>query len=341
MESLLQLVDQERLNHGYTINHLKAYRNYCNKKKREYRQTNRNLYFLYSLESNFTKFKILNSLAFLYKNRRILKHLGSDFPEAYSMYMECLIRNRKGQVGVDELVQLRHALANYYSFLVDIYIMNDNRHDFEQYKVKYVWNDVEIQFETQKILDSFRERKFFLNDFRFNTQLALKILKIENKEKDLFNLLRSTEDPYQVFELANSLSVAANDLQRYLDDNFVESAYTESFKVSSEKVLSFIKKLLEYSNGTLHADIDAFVTPIHFQEVASHLENMKQKRTVSTSKLRLLLLNILEKRLSVSTQLRRMPFLPVFYDIANDYINYSRISNSISGLLQSFNIFRK
>lgn len=340
----LQLIDRERHSHGYTVHHFKTYNKHCNKMKRKYFKKDHNLYILYSLESNLAKFRMLNSIAFLYKNKRLLKNndiYQNDFPRVYLRYIFCFIENKKDNLDINELVSLRHELADYYSFLDDIYHINDNRHDFEQYKVKYTWHDIPILFETQKLLDSFLDNSFFLNDFRFNTQLALKILNVENKKKELFDFIKTERDPFRVFDRVNALFSKICELERFLKDNFVESEYILQLKDSSERVLAFVKKIMEYSHGVLHTDIDLFTVPIYFETISDHLESMKMNKKVNASKLRSILLGILEKRLAVDVTERKMPFLPVFYDIANDYITYSSVDNSMAGLLQNFNLFRR
>ncbi|ELA42495.1 uncharacterized protein VICG_00594 [Vittaforma corneae ATCC 50505] len=344
MEEGLQLINQERISHGYTIHHFRTYNKHCNRMKREYFRQNHDLYLIYSLESNLAKFKMLNSITFLYKNKRLLKKSDaskSDFSRIYLRYVLCFIENEKNSLSIDDLVSLRHELADYYSFLDDIYRMNDNRHDFEQYKIKYKWHDVSLLFETQKILDSFLNNSFFLNDFRFNTQLALKILDVENKKMDLFDFVKTENDPFHVFDRVNILFSRVCELERFLNENFVESEYVQQLKNSSEKVLGFVKKVMEYNSGVLHSDIDSFTVPAHFELISDHLESMKKNKKVNPSKLRSVLLGILEKRLAVDVTERSMPFLPVFYDIANDFITYSSVDNSIAGLLQDFNFLRR
>lgn len=336
-----ELIENERINHGYTTLQYKTYKNHCNKMKNINKNKDDTLYLLYCLESNLVKFKILNSISYLYKNRRLLKNMNSEFSKIYSKYNDSFIKNKKGTVEIDTLVSLRNDLADYYSFLDDIYILSDNRHDFDQYKVKFVWNDIPIVFETEKILQSFISNRFLLNDFRFNTQLARKILSVENRKKELESVIVETDDPFKTFEYSSSLIAAVRDLERFLEDNFVESKFLKRLKLSCEQVHQFFKKLMEYHSGILHDGIDDFRVPECFKSVEEALEGMKKSKKIDKTKLRKILLDIVEKRLTVDCKTRRMPFLPVFYDLANDYINYETVDNSIAGILQSFNFFNK
>lgn len=336
-----ETIENGRMANGYTTLQYKKYKNYCNKMKLINKDKNSTLHLLYSLESNLAKFKILNSLQYLYKNRRLLKKENSEFSKIYQKYNDSFIENSKGSADINVLVTLRNDLADYYSFLDDIYILADNRHDFEQYKVKTKWNDIPIVFETEKIHQSFISNRFFLNDFRFNTQLARKILLVENRKKDLESLVAETDDPFKTFGCSNDLLTAVCDLERFLDENFVESKFLKNLKSSCEQIHLFFKKLMEYHSGVLHSDIDGFKAPECFKSIEKFLEAMKKAKKIDQSKLRRILLEIVEKRLAVDCKSRKMPFLPVFYDIANDHINYETVDNSIAGILQSFNFFNK
>lgn len=351
MESF-QLINSERSKHGYTTNHFKTYNKHCKTMKRKFHDIEPSTYLLYTLESNLAKFKMNNSISFLYKNKKLLKNEHSEFSKVYLGYIECIVENKKGIGKIDRLVELRHQLADYYSFLDDVYQLADNRHDFEEYKVKYAWNDITIVFETQKILNSFLDKTFCLNDFRFNTQLALKIILVEKRKEGFLNLLTtpssgnsksndSQPDLLKVFKATSDLHAAVCDLERFLSDNFVDSNFLLQFKNSTEKVLSFIKSIMDYSNGNLNADINSFVSPVYFEDAAEHLEELKRTKKVNPKKLRSLLLDIVEKRLEVSEEDIKMPFFPVFYDIANDYVDYSSIDNSVAGILQNFHFSSK
>lgn len=338
----LQIINNERLSHGYTTNNIKTYKKHCNKMRKTHKNDPK-LSLLYRLESNISKYKMLKSKAFLYKNRKLLKTNESlgDFIQIYSKYTECLIKSSKNCSEIDEIIQLRNQLADYYAFLEDVYEMADNRHDFDQYKVKYMWNDIIILFETEKILESFKDGTFCLNNYRFNTQLSRKILSLEKAKKNLFAFLKSNCDVFESFKLANVFFGAICDLERFLDDNYVESAFIKELKDSCEKVLSFLNKIAEYSNGIFHSDIDSFTVPKHFEEVSAEIEKLKKEKKIDNKKLRSILLDIVEKGLEIDAKPRKMPLLPVFYDLANDYIDYSSVDNSAAGVMQNFQFFGK
>lgn len=329
-ENYLEFINKERIQHGYSQNSLKTYKKYCNKMKKQ----NSNFKTIYSLESNLSKFKMLNSISFLYKNMRILKNNSNcSSLKIYYKYILCLIQNKKNCIKVDDLINLRHELADYYSFLEDIYQMANNNCDtniFEQYKIKHTWNDIEILFETQKVLDSFLEKKFFLNDFRFNTQLCIKILNLENSRNIFIENLKGGMPPFKLFPICNNFLIKIEELERFIFDNFVESEFIKNLKEDTILVLSYLKNLFD------SFIVPDFVVPKNFKDLENELLNLKDHKNYDPKKLRSFLLEIVEKRLEVNTKSRNMPFLPIFYDIANDFIDYSRIDDSIASLLETF-----
>lgn len=341
MENFL-LINNERLQHGYVVSQFKSYKKHCNKMKRMHLNKDPNLYFLYSLEANLAKFKLLGSISYLHKNLRLLRKEDTAFTRLYRKYIRCFIDYKHGMVCIDSLVDLRNSLADFYSFLDDIYTISDNRHDFEQYKVKHQWNDVTIVFETQKVLESFLEGSFDLHDFRFNTQLALKILRVEKLFKEFTDILANAEASIvTIYDAASNLFTSVSILDAYLSDNFIESKHVPLLKSNCSEVLSFLKKIMEFQAGIIHPDIDKFQTPEMFSCVRDAFEALKSKRQIKPSKLRSMLIDILEKHIEVDDRHRSMPFLPVFYDIAYDFISYPIHESSVAGLLRSFNFFNK
>lgn len=336
------LINNERLQHGYTTGHLRSYKRYCNNMKQLYSNKDTNLHLLYSLEANLAKFKLIGSMSYLYKNLRLLRKESDAFACLYTQYIHCFIDYKKRTASIDSLIGLRNSLADFYSFLDDIYTISDNRHDFEQYKVRYQWNDVTVIFETQKALESFLDGTFVLHDFRFNTQLAQKILCVEKRFKAFINTIADTEASVATtFDAASDLFTSISILDKYLSDNFVESEHVSLLKSSCSQVLDFLRKIMEFQVGVIHPSIDEFQVPEMFSCVGDSFEALKSKKRIKPSKLRSMLVDVVEKRIEVDDKHRSMPFLPVFYDLAYDFIGYSTQETSVAGLLRGFNFFNK
>jgi len=338
-----ELINSERLSQGYTTNHLQSYKKYCNKMKRSYGKKDPSLALVYALEANVAKFKLLGSLAYLYKNLRLIKSKDDEFFQAYSEYLRSFISSRKNTVNIDTLISLRVSLADYYSFLDDIYCISDNRHNFDQYKVKYQWKDIIIVFETQKCLDSFLNKTFSLRDSRFNTQLALKILEFERNLEDFSKSMQSQENKeFQIFCSAKKLCDSISNLDTFLNENFIDSEYAKNAKRDSFEALEFIKKIVEFKSGIVSESIDDFQVPALFKDLEKAFKDLKTNRKMDTKTLRANLLSALEKRLKVDSKARPLPFSPIFYDLANDYVNYpTKEAFPMSKILKAFSFLNK
>ena len=49
----------------------------------------------------------------------------------------------------------------------------------------------------------------------------------------------------------------------------------------------------------------------------------------------------IEKGMKVDDKPRKMPFLPIFYDLAYEFIEYPKVENSMAGILKNFDFFNK
>ena len=337
----LDVINNDRLMFGYINHQFKAYKNHCNKMKKIYQKTDKDLYLLYSLESNMAKYKIFNSLPYLYKNIRILKKTNEE-NSTYGTYINCFIKSMKNETEIDKIIDLRHKLADFYSFLDDIYLLSDNRHDFEQYKAKCKWNDITLTFETENMKKSFLDGSFHFCDFRFNTQLAIKILKIENNLKNFKLKIKLLNNGiFEIFESIKQLNSSVCDFERFLSDNFVESSFISELKTSCDQVFEYVKGILDYQNGIIHNDLKSFKVPNLFKEIQNDLINLNNLKKIDPKKLRTILLETVEKRMKIDDKPRKMPFLPVFYDLAYEFIEYPKNDNSMAGILKNFDFFNK
>lgn len=339
-----EIINTARLQHGYNAHQFKSYKKYCNKIKRTNKNQENNMHSLFAMESNLAKFRMFNSRRYLYNALRIIKKdksLSTEFIKVYGQYIQCFIDSDKNCLDIDKLVDLRSKLAEYYAFLNDIYLMNDNRHDFDQYKVKYQWNDVTITFETEKVLESFKNGTFCFKDFRFNTQLANKALNVDKCMKVFTDAVISKDDILKVHEMCTKLNNSVGEISRFLTENFVESNYVEQLKVQCSSVLAFIQTLIEYRNGIITENIKPFKCPSLFVKISNDLNVLNQEKTVESKKLKASILDIIEKRMEVDSRPRKMPFLPVFYDLAYDYIDYPNENTEMAQKLQGFSFFKK
>lgn len=338
-----ELLDRNRIEHGYMQRNLRQYKKFCNKQFRILRKAGAtDQASAYKLESNLAKFLLFGSRRYLRKNTRLLKSMRSEFSSLYLRYNECFAASKEGAAPVDKLIELRHQLADFYSFLEDIYTLNDGRHDFEQYKIKYQWNDITLHFETQRMLDSFLNGDFEMKDHRFNTQLALKVFNMERSREEFAQVIgESNAQILSAFGSSEKLFTSVTELYQFLEDNFLHSAFAKELYAATSEVHAFITRLFEYRNGVLHTGAERFEVPALFSDCKKALKALEGRKSIRGKKLREMMLGILEERLSSDFRKRSMPFLPVFYDIAYDFIEYPAVDNDVSETLGNLSFSEK
>lgn len=326
-------INRNRAAHGYAQRNLKAYKRFCNKGFRNAGATPSPDRLLFKLESNTTKYQLFKSPRFLHKNLHLLKKSDGVFASVYKKYTECLLNTHRDALVMDELVELHHKLAEYYTFLEDIYTMADGQHDFDQYKIVHMWHDIELLFETTQMRDMFTEGTLDLADHRFNTQLAMKILSCENALKDFGAAIKSPDADVptvcEVFERLHSLVIA---LAQFLDDNYLVSNYVKLFAVETSTVHRFLSSLAGFQTS---APAEEFIVPSLYSDYATDILALQRTGRINKSDIRRLLINTLERRLAPQDTQPVVPLLPVFYDIAYDYINYPPVDECIVEQLEN------
>lgn len=335
-------IEQNRIAHGYIQKKLDIYKRFCNKAKRESATPIEK--HVHGLESNLAKFLHFGSLRFLYKNLRILKKLKrtaqtdeiSAFIDIYTLYIQCFIESKKGQVQFEKLLELRSHISGCYTFVTDIYIMDEGRNDFTAYKTSHNWHDIPLLFETPEMRDEFINGSFLLNDNRFNTQLAFQIVAVENSKKKMIRAINRTDSSLlAIYSLSKDLNLAVESLSSFLYENFMESAYVKSIKESTEKLHLHISNLVAYKNGKIDMNVETCPVLVWFEDDYESLKKLQNHKKVDHKKLRTMLMDCVSELLKTEDKERLMPFLPVFYDLAYDYISYpSANENGISGIFK-------
>lgn len=344
---VLKDLEQNRLSHGYVQRDFRRYKRFCNSNIRAERQNNAPGCLIFKLESNLTKFLLFDSSRFLYKNLRLLrsstaKQINPDFVNIYKLYTQCFIESKKNEASFDMLLELRSYIADFYTFVTDISVMNDDKYDFSQHKVEHRWHDITLVFETKNMRDSFVNGDFSLSDNRFTTQLALLITRMDANIKALMGLISDNSVPLvRIFDVSRKTSTSAESLECFLDENFVESRYVKELHQSVDEVHRYISRLNSFRNGNLNVNLDDLPPLPHLEEYANILKGLGARKMVDDSRLRDLLLENIGKCFSVKKEERKLPLLPVFYDLAYDYITYPTDSSTISGIFKKFSLFTK
>lgn len=338
---MFEVLDKCRSENGYLQKKFKQYKNYCNKKYNSLNSKSKKDGLIYKLESNLAKYWMFDSVVFLKKNIKLLQHQDEKFYKLYLNYTSCLLKAKLNLLHLIDLIEIKDALANFYTFYHDIVLLNTFDHDFDDDKIIHMWNDIRLSFDSPTILKKFLENNLNSNDHRFYIQVGIKINNLEKSQQELFDLLsenNSKIDDY--FKAAQLFAKNSETLNQFLKDNFIKSSYVkfiEELLESSKNLLWFLESLSNRNNLDFNSQDSIYVPPKMFEKHQVMLSNLKTKITTSNRSLRSSLIECLEENFSIDIKKRRMPFLPEFYDLAYDFIAYPYV-NSISSTLKTMNL---
>lgn len=268
------------------------------------------------LELNTCKHYLLNSNKYLKKNIKLSTN------RLYTEYMTCLLEK-----DIKKILNLRSQLEEFDSFVNEFdQLLNNLNFDITTVKSKYMWHDIEILFNTEKKKNDYINKKYVVEDKKFNNQLIIYINKIESKILAFKKLLK--KDNTRINCLRNKLKVIYKVVEQFLNflsENYVESEYLKKLQIELENILTFFTDF--------NSDLDLCVF-VDVEDEIKSCKNIKSKNDIRED-----LINVLKSFFSPSgNQVDNVPFLPEFYDIAYDYIKYPSDNKNINELLEKMNI---
>ncbi|KAG5859747.1 hypothetical protein KMI_05g09310 [Encephalitozoon hellem] len=295
---------------------------------------------VYKLESNLSKFMMINSARFLKSNLRILKKDGSEFSTMYSNLMKGIMG--KG-VEVGTLLELRKKLLPYKTFVNQIDALLESppyNFDVSSLKVRHMWNDIPIGFSSSFEKDQFLEGKAPQDD-GYDADISKAILKVENKKKRLVSLIEAK--PAKIVcinKKVEELLKALYGLKTILNENLIESSYTEQIINDTEQLGVYYSNVMEFMKYLKWDDsIDAFRVPSTFKMVDSQILRAREDLSYIPRKCsRDAVVKYLEKSLRPKEPTIKIPFIPVLFDVAKDYISYPAEDKKVSELFKKLRV---
>ncbi|ORD99419.1 hypothetical protein A0H76_896 [Hepatospora eriocheir] len=305
----IQLIEENRIKHGYSVISrnvsMKGYKKFNNKHKKE------NI--IFKLESNLAIYKKVGTISNLLKNLRLLAKKDDEFSRLYSKYIQCIVDKHRNCLIIDDLIEIRDSLCDYSTFMTDIYEINDDQYDFDDHKISFTWNDIEVLFESENLLSKFLENRFEVNDFRFNTLLIGKIQEFNKNFQKLELILQEDDLKYsQAVFLFRNLNETTANLQKFLNENY----YTSDFVSETYNDLQLILKSLKHFKKEINLPENLGSL---FEKYRNQLQNLK----IDNETMRQVLIDELEGRITFKS-FKRMPLGPVFYDLAYDFVQFPK-----------------
>lgn len=278
------------------------------------------------LEINTSKYFEIGSLNYLKKNRRILKK--SKESDLYSKYNEALLTK-----SCDLLVEVRTALQNYPSFAEELDAqLGLLDFDTSKLKYKYMWNDLEILFNSEEKVEEFKKRTLVVKDTKYNSLLVKYIFNVENKRGQLDRLV--LKDCARIRCILSKVKALLNGIDEFiifLKENYVESGYLSRIQRETLRLRDYYEGLLEGKKG------EEFEVPEYFKGISKEIVESGAREVKDKKKIRKEILEEIEKYLSSSTEMN-VPFIPDFYDIAFDYIRYPAVEEKLEETFVKLNL---
>lgn len=332
--TLLHIINNNRIAHGYTTKRFRAYKTFCNRLRRT-PETEETLKSALQIESALSKYQIFHAPHFLSKARRALRKLTENdftrsFINLYSLYLHCLTDAHNGRLAPDALQALRPLVADAPSLIPDLYAMDSAQ--AAEFSIAHAWHDVPLQFETQADVEDFERRCFQPRDNRFMTLLICHIQTGERLLADFVCGLEAGAGIRELVKRVRKLREALAEMTRFFEDNFVESEHAQALERAVTALEVRVCAVSDYVRGSIASDIAEWQIPPVLAEHTAALRLLEKYCVVSPLKLRERLLGAAEQELLRGSELAVMPFPPVFYDLAFDFIQYPAISDETSFL---------
>ncbi|ORD94640.1 hypothetical protein ECANGB1_307 [Enterospora canceri] len=321
MNKLLAHVEANRSNHGYVKHSFEQYKRYNNKMVQKCMKDGSDTT-LYKLEKNLCKFHLFGTTRHLTKCINILKKAEqTDDVTAYRMYIQTFIRNKRNEFNQDEFIETWKMINNgfYYTFNSDMVALNENRVNLDKLKTRLLWNDIELLFDSQTHLNLLKQfnKRVLKDDYRFNAQIAFKCFKFDEFREKLDTF--PTAQYGTILTFVRSFSIFTNEFVAFLDDNFVSSEFVVEYDRSLTNLLNQMTEALMKPNSKMCLELNETKFSSHFIEL---ITDQSQHIIRSKSDMIKLILAEFDRITEVTVPKRNMPLLPIFYDLACEYIEF-------------------
>ena len=201
-------------------------------------------------------------------------------------------------------------------------------------KVGRKWLDIELEFEDEEEADLFFSgAKRRIEGEGFASRLKNQILNIEYMKARLFRVLGSESPrPRCIFEKSKRLCDALDLFGAFLRKNYIKSEALSKTAADFRCLSRFFLAVLDKSRGEFR-DVDyiaEFCVPVSLAEYRSTIERCRNYEGLAVGDVRRKLMEILSNRVVPRECPHKMPFLPIFYDLASDFVDYPKASKHTS-----------
>ncbi|KAM0687869.1 hypothetical protein COBT_000884 [Conglomerata obtusa] len=221
------------------------------------------------------------------------------------------------------------------------------------YIIKYVKlkNEVDAVLQNEMKQTNLNEKKISSNKtFTYKIDnLKTDMNKTDTNKTDNIKINTSTDNNKNglkkskvVFCKLKKLVELLDSFILFLKNNFTENEFLNNEKKAFKNLLSFFNNLVKYENCDIKVldDILNFCIPERLVEYINIINKYRENRKISYTKARRIILGYVEKELEPVDCKIKMPFLPVYYDVAFNFIDYPKeAEKSSGGLFRRFSFF--
>ena len=272
----------------------------------------------YKIEINMCKYFMTGSKKFLKKNLVFLnKHeIDEHSKNTYKSYVNAFLTEKQ-----EDILAAWDSLNNeHYLFFFNYEIIKLTNEHFELKKCRRMWNDIELIFDSEAHYNLLLKEEY--PDFRFNSQLALLCFKFDSIYN---NCVKSIKERNDVSKRFIEFDLFLDEFRKFLENNFVVSEYVD---IVHKEFLDIFEDFNKNRQITVRKC---------FVEVKEELKTIFKRDFTTPDDLRKIIFDLLEKRIKVDSEKRNLPLLPVFYDLAHDFISYPD-PDDFKGRLDDINI---
>lgn len=211
-------------------------------------------------------------------------------------------------------------------------------------KLQTDWHGLKLEFVNEQEKESFENLKKLENS-DYQTVIKNHIVSFRKFEDELKRLTTKNVSGFRnIYEKCKKLNESIISFHKYLIDNFVDNAFIESLEKESADVFLFYENIFKFKNCDLsvEAKIDEFKVSKNFEYLKDAIDYAKKNKVISLRKARDLITKEIEGAFPIEENTIKTPFLPVYYDLAYDYVEYPKEDDGkVNKLLRGLSFFNK
>lgn len=278
--------------------------------------------------------------------KKAVKH-SINYP-LYNDYVNAiaLLYNKKDEEAYEKLMKLREDCILNTEFVKEIESLVLNIKPVKFDRIEKQWNGIVLYFVNEKDVKDFEDKKK-LEERDYQSKVCNFICEFEKSKEEVERVMIAKRKIRKVLVKCDKNKEICSEFISFLSKNFVTNDYLKSYKEDIEKVCRFFDCLVRFYDCDVdfESEIDSFCVPASFSKYEKILNEYKENKKVSYNKAREIMINRIEERLKPKKCTLKVPFLPVYYDIAGNYIKYpieeTKTESVVSGLLKRFSFFGK